>query len=457
MISTEQILRDAAKDGSIDSNEWPRVLETVLSRLDQIVHNDFPKPTILVPEPPPPPPLGAIPSRPQETSVSSQESQSIDKENAPPPATPPSRPPVPPFSRASSAQVDGTPPASKESQSLPADIISFYASICATLSKNFSHKPPHTIQRLSELILNPKSHYKHLPPFLRALDRVVSVSSPTTIFPLPQAVLPSNSGGGLLNGTAPAAPSALGSDESLGGALLTPIPWLRTDRGPSQSELVSESTEMVDGPHGAGRIETVSVVNGITTPPASPSSTTTASSTTLAPNGNGSTSTSPSTNDSSLRDAGAITQGELLRQEQEAGVVPLSQSSPQARRNVHPNPDASSNGQVMESVEAEEEHPHARGPEEIGMEDMGPQSHRSERQGLDIEAAVGRPAVRHDERDGSGDEKNGDEMDVEATADETEKVADGTVTIDANGRTEEEAKIGESDGEMPDAVDISTR
>ena len=127
------------------------------------------------------------------------------------------------------------------------------------------------------------------------------------------------------------------------------------------------------------------------------------------------------------------------------------------RRNVHPNPDAGSNGQVVESVEAEEEHPHARGPEEIGVEDMGPQSHRSERQGLDIEAAVGRPAVRHDERDGSGDEKNDDEMDIEATVDETEKAADRIVSIDASGRTEEEAKIGESDGEMPDAVDMSTR
>ncbi|OCL09806.1 hypothetical protein AOQ84DRAFT_338402 [Glonium stellatum] len=455
MIPTEQILHDAAKDGSIDSNEWPRVLKTVLSRLDQIVHNDFPKPTILVPEPPPPPPLAAIHARSQETSISSQESQSADKENAPP-ATSPSRPPVPPFSRASSTQVDGTPSSEEEPQSLPADVISFYTSICNTLSKNFSHKPPHTIQRLAELILNPKSHYKHLPPFLRALDRVVSVSSPTTIFPLPQAVLPSSISSGLLNGTAPAAPSTLGSDESLGGALLTPIPWLRTDRGPSQSELVSESTEMVDGPHGAGRIETVSVINGITTPPASPSSTTTASSATLAPDANSSTSASPSTNDSSLRDAGAITQGELLRQEQEAGVIPLSQNSPQARRNMHISADTSSNGQVIESVEGEEEHPHARGPEEIGMEDMGPQSHRSERQGLDIEAAVGRPAVRHEEHGRPGDQKTEDQMDIEATTDETENSASDIIAVDGEGKIEQETKTGESDGEMSDVVDMST-
>ena len=64
----------------------------------------------------------------------------------------------------------------------------------------------------------------------------------------------------------------LGSDESLGGALLTPIPWLKhntlasaaqaASQG-SEGELRSESLE-TDGPHGAGSIETVTVtVNGV--------------------------------------------------------------------------------------------------------------------------------------------------------------------------------------------------
>jgi hypothetical protein len=47
---------------------------------------------------------------------------------------------------------------------------------------------------------------------------VLSVSSPSTAFPLPQNTELPN--GGLQNGF------GLGSDESLGGALLTPIPWL---------------------------------------------------------------------------------------------------------------------------------------------------------------------------------------------------------------------------------------
>ncbi|OCK77321.1 hypothetical protein K432DRAFT_358790 [Lepidopterella palustris CBS 459.81] len=445
MISTEQILQHAAQDGSIDSNEWPRVLESVLTRLDEIVHNYFPKPSIPAPEPPPSQSIGSTPNRPQEASLSSQESQSADKENAPPPATPPARPPVPPFSQASSTQVDG---ASPEAASFPAETLNFYASIRATLSKNFPCNPPHTIQRLAELVLSPTAHYKHLPPYLRALDRVVSVSSPTIIFPLPQAILPSSVASGLLNGTVPATSNSLGSDESLGGALLTPIPWLRSDRNPSQSELVSESTEMVDGPRGAGRIETVSVVNGITTPPASPS----LSNSTLAEAVNGSAATPTTMSDSSLREAGAITQGELLRQEQEAGVVPLSQNGPHARRNIHSTGDSGSHGAIVESVEAEDEPPHARGPEEIGIEDMGPQNSRTEGRVLDIEAAVGRPAVKPEEQGGKGMDE---EMKDAGT--KGEQMEEDTVVVDADGKTEEETKVGEGDGEMSDTIDMSTR
>ncbi|KAF2801568.1 uncharacterized protein BDZ99DRAFT_219418 [Mytilinidion resinicola] len=410
MISTEEILQGAARDGSFDVTEWPRVLDDILARLDEIVQNDFPKPSIPIPDPPPPPQiLGSTPVKPQEPSLSSQESQSADKENAPPPSTPP-RPPVPQFSQ-SSTQPAGTPTTSQESQALPAETINFYTSIRNTLSKNFARNPPHTIQRLSELVLSPRAHYRCLPPYLRALDRVVSVSSPTTIFPLPIAVLPSS--GGLLNGTTPSAPSAPGSDESLGGALLTPIPWLR-DR-PSQSELVSESTEMVEGPNGAGRIETVSVINGMSTGGSSPASTATASSTTLVGNGTGSASGSSNSSSTASPSSSAqttesesvgVTQGELLRQEQEAGVVPTNQGSPQARRNIHPVDSSNQGGNIMETVEGDEEPevPHARGPEEIGMEDMGPQRQNAGR--IDIEAAVGRPAVGHGEEETKKEEKN---------------------------------------------------
>ena len=51
----------------------------------------------------------------------------------------------------------------------------------------------------------------------------------------------------------------------------------------------------------------------------------------------------------------------------------------------------------------EQEMPHARGPDVIGMEDMGPQG-KAPRSGLDMEAAVGRPKIE-EKKDGSREEE----------------------------------------------------
>ncbi|KAF2128216.1 hypothetical protein P153DRAFT_387171 [Dothidotthia symphoricarpi CBS 119687] len=382
MTSADTLLHRAAQDGALDSAEWPKTLQYILDRLDQII-NDFPKPPTNTPHP--------------QNAISSQESHATDKENAPP-ATPP-RPPVPAFT------------APSESPDVPPETATFYASIRSTLSKNFAKHPPHTVQRLAELVLEPKKRYKFLSPYLRALDRVVSVSSPLTIFPLPQAVLPTT--GGLLNGTtsAPSQASTLGSDESLGGALLTPIPWLQ-NRG--QSELISESTEIVDGPNGAGRIETVTVGMLSANPRAeSPSSTQVAQIASSHPDGE----TLPST--------GPVTQGELLRQEQEAGIVlnnPHSMTKDSTRAAFG---ELEGGASVVETVENEDEIPHARGPEKIGMEDTGPQK---EGAALDIEGAIGRPSVEGTGKGtglaivgdkGDADMKDGD--DKSETKAETEK------------------------------------
>ncbi|KAF1974242.1 hypothetical protein BU23DRAFT_553611 [Bimuria novae-zelandiae CBS 107.79] len=362
----EKLLQKAAEDGSLDAADWPDTRKYILDRLDEII-TEFPRPPQNTDSSPAP----NTPTR-QQTQGSSQDSQSGDKENAAPRT--PSRPPVPTFSNS-------------ESQDLPQETLNFYSSIRNALSNNFPKGAPHTIQRLAELILEPKRKYKFLPAYLRALDRVVSVSSPNTIFPLPLAVLPTATG--LLNGTTHtnAAQATLGSDESLGGALLTPIPWLQ-NRG--QNELISESTEMVDGPNGAGRIETVTVgmLNGS--------------------NGNGAQATSPTSSDGvsqiasshpdgeTLPSTGPVTQGEILRQEQEAGVVlnnPHSLTSQPARTTVG---ETEAGAAVVDTVEGEEEQPHARGPEMIGMEDTGPQ-HAASGQ-LDIEGAVGRPSMERHSR-----------------------------------------------------------
>lgn len=341
------------------------------------------------------------------------------------------------------------------------------AEINGVLNESFHTYPPHTIQRLAELVLRPRQHYKSLPSYLHAVDRVVHVTSGNNTYPLPPAIPDMSSmslGGpnGVMDQGQPqengsdtsmawvstSNGNAIGSDEALGGALLTPIPWLQrrssanrdgdggsesgesstlgSDGGPSplagnqgpaasqrsssqqssrQFETRTESTETIDGPNGVGSIETVSIsVNGI--PPMG-----------------------------SAAAQRVITQGELIRQEQRAGVVPVSQlqrsgpvvvtssevstaaaatdegsSAAETADNdttmgegegEGEQPKDTSSEKSDEEMPDEEEAPHARGPDIIGAADMGPQTPTSssfslttsgtmELRGIDVEAAVGR-------------------------------------------------------------------
>lgn len=314
------------------------------------------------------------------------------------------------------------PPTNRETQlggNLPPELLSMYQTSTRILQYDFAESPPYTIQRLAELVLRPNKHYRFLPAYLRALDRVVSVTSPVSDFPLPSLHAPLN-GGFLTNGDTQvngiSEREGLGSDEALGGALLTPIPWLMNQanvltprtasEGRTQGELHSESTETIDGPHGVGSIETVSVtLNGIhsmstgssTQPSSSP-----IASPTLSEQSDASTSSASST-ELQLREQGGVTQGELLRQEQEAGVVPVNPSGqPMTPRRHLRDGGVGAVGRVfsvtpavadLPMAEDLEEQPHARGPEEIGMEDMGPQPAGEATLGdpmLNMEAAVGR-------------------------------------------------------------------
>lgn len=301
------------------------------------------------------------------------------------------------------------------------------------------------------------------------------VTSGAQTFPLPPAIPEPSSLSVLSNGTTGTSvdphsvswgnptSTALGSDESLGGALLTPITWLNRSNGhagsgthsPLEGEVKTESTEMVEGPNGLGGVETVSVsVNGISSTTAVPASSSTESEV------------------ASLRAEGGITQGELLRQEQRAGVVPAAQLS-------------GSRGD-SDGMGEDDEMPHARGPEEIGMEDMGPQAaggSGTERsgmgmQGIDIEAAVGRkievkseeeerPAVEEKMDEDEGKEAPGTpkrEADVEMGGKEKRvKSEDGkdvdvdVELVDADGRAADEPKVGEKgENKGADAVDTSS-
>lgn len=252
---------------------------------------------------------------------------------------------------------------------------------------------------------------------------------------------------GLLNGAS--SPENEQEDETLSGATLTPIPWLRTDgSSPSRltstssvhphpqhhataSDLRTESTTQIDGPNGAGSIETV----------------------TVAVNGLNSRATTTSANTSSVANGTPVTQGELLRQEQEAGVVPVPVQTHMISMAANP-------GRVTRSTTANAAHigaeietgmpseggevgegtrAHARGPDVIGMEDMGPQSSPAGVGGLDIEGAVGRRGEGEGilfgnsgtESREKADENNGDSNVVVTDAD---GVAEGEAGADASGQ-----------------------
>ncbi|KAL8387856.1 hypothetical protein RB599_002863 [Gaeumannomyces hyphopodioides] len=426
----------------------------------------------------------------KDADASPGSSQETNKENANPaaaaqdpaaaaqPADPGTTtpPPQPPSAAPEAAEVSP----SQQRPALPPQIAAQLTEIASTLTKGFPAHPPHTIQRLAELVLRPRQHYRSLPSYLHAVDRVVQVASGAHIFPLPPATPDPAAMAALANGvlggarrpsssssaTATAAAAAAspvslspansvhpGSDEALGGALLTPIPWLTrraesvdgadaalspepdmmdggsSDDGLSdtsgggsgsagshqshdaqnhgsgrprqQQRLSTESTETIEGPNGVGHIETVSVsVNG-----------------TFSHHGAGTAMaaamTRASASASSLSSVGSenqgVTQGELIREEQRHGVVPANQADRRAADAASDEMDdvilhgVTDGGAAEEKADDDDEAPHLRGPEQIGLADTGPQAAGTsipapgesarpvELDDLDVEAAVGRP------------------------------------------------------------------
>ncbi|KAK0380975.1 hypothetical protein CLIM01_01645 [Colletotrichum limetticola] len=487
----EDLLRTVATGGEMDYGLWPALSQGIISRLDKIAHNAFPIPNL----PTPPQPINAsgqqprllspLPSSSIDPASSQPSSQDADKENSQPKDASPSKAMIESATDADAAVAD-TPP-STASRSLPAQIEAMLNEINTVLA-SFPKYPPHTIQRLAELVLEPRRHYRHLASYLHAVDRVVHVTSGANTYPLPPAIPDMSTMTLLSNGSAngqevnnPAASvawsnstnsvaSTVGTDEALGGALLTPIPWLTRRPSPGSSspassngggpaEIRTESTETIDGPNGVGSIETVSVsVNGI-----------------------------PSMGASSSR---AITQGELLRQEQEQGVVPVNQlvrqaeeaqhaaalrsgdggraSSPEKQQQDDEQQDA---GGAAAAAEDENEAPHARGPEEIGVGDLGPQSETTsfvgggpglDMQGIDVEAAVGRKAATPPPEDvKEGDAAAEDGMRADAVVDDA--ASDTSITSHPKRDADEELdglaskKVKEHEGDIAgESTDATT-
>jgi hypothetical protein len=218
------------------------------------------------------------------------------------------------------------------------------------------------------------------------VDRVVNVSSSADVFPLSeQAHLTNGVNGDGTTGTLLFASSttdsgtrngydsaSLGSDESLGGALLTPIPWLRN--GALSHEGGSEgSTEETTQSSNADTDD-----DGLGDPLPLPNTT---SSEAIA------VASITTSNDPLVpeRPEGAVTQGELIRMEQEAGVVPVSAAQ------AGPPPMQAGGSEAMEDdAMVEEGPPHARGPDLVGAVDMG------KVEGRNVEVRIGSPPQDRD-------------------------------------------------------------
>ncbi|KIW19203.1 hypothetical protein PV08_03497 [Exophiala spinifera] len=482
----EKTLEDAANTGEMEYEKWPSLLEPLLQRLNQIVYTEF-----HTPRPYPRVNRQLIPNSPSQIHGTSTRDSNPAIQT---PSTPVRNlPPVPPFPNSSATSTshvpDSLPPSQEPSadaiNELPSLLLQILHSVQHTLRTAFAEKPPHTIQRLAELVLRPTRNYRTLPAWLRAVDRVVSVSSSADIFPLsdtPPIVngVNGDGGGGILwtnndnrNGYDS---NSLGSDESLGGALLTPIPWLRNGLGGREGSSEDSGHFGSDQSSSTDTLGDPLSIPDAHVPGADP----------LVPE----------------RPDGAVTQGELMRMEQEAGVVPVNPTSSNG-------PSSRTMAGAEEGLYMDEEGelvPHARGPDVVGSVDMGRVD------GHDVEIRIGSPPRGEEEEEEDRDptdpndaqtvlpggdnlpqspQNAGEVDDFEIVLKETEAAgggeegtddvdamqvdAEGTrgkgeeqkseneqdediVLVDADGKTDDDLSKADVSGENlgPDAVDTST-
>ncbi len=203
--------------------------------------------------------------------------------------------------------------------------------------------------------------------------------------------------------------SGLGSDESLGGALLTPIPWLKNGVNSNSTDMSSPTSDPLGEPLDA----------------------------------------SAANNMVPEREDGAVTQGELIRREQEAGIVPVSQTI------------RGTGVGEAEDGELEDENaiPHARGPDLVGAEDIGLQG------GRNMEVSIGGGEGMHVQRaeevqvEHVEDVPRPDEDKMEAEQEAEAQSNQDIVLTDVDGKAEEQAdEKADASGENvgPDAADAST-
>lgn len=283
---------------------------------------------------------------------------------------------------------------------------------------------------------------------------------------------------------------SLGSDESLGGALLTPIPWLKDGDLSSSAGSGGEAASN----HGNGKIE--SWQDASESPEQDvdaegeadvdadaemlplveeaqhqqqPQAQTNIDMAETAAHAEAIAAVAQEHNGTlaSGRLDGAVTQGELIRMEQEAGIVPVG------HEDVHRVGDE---GIELDLEDEGDNVPHARGPDVVGTVDMGKVSgeERQVRISSPPEERVNRvdandaqevlsgvtTGSKADSSGGSGDEFV--KVEKEEGDDSSKKSDDGDIVlVDANGATEDappEKKADESGVNVgADAADTTTQ
>ncbi|RCI13019.1 hypothetical protein L249_0205, partial [Ophiocordyceps polyrhachis-furcata BCC 54312] len=412
-----------AMSGALEGASWPSLRDYILRLLDKIAHTDFPasksarlQVTMYGNESP-----SSSMQAHDEDSSSTLDATDADEEGG----REGKKANDDDDDDDDSDQKDGEGSSSSPTTTLPRQVVAQLDAIKAQL-RHFSSNPPHTIQRLAELLLNPVLQYRALASYLHAVDRVVNVTSGTDVYPLPLPLVPDLSAGG----------RDVNNDGHHHNHQAAAVSW--------GNSTTTEGTQTIDGPNGMGRIETVSVsVNGV-----------------------------PSTGH-----ARGVTQGELLRQEQRAGVIPVSQLS------------RGRNGAVVSATTAHIDHvgdddkdvvidddndddddddddvndsiPHLRGPDHVGVSDTGPQSSTITGQGgvqmhnIDVEAAVGKRSAASG-RDGSKlDDDSPSTLDDETTFG-TKREADIPLETDAPKRAKETVDDDDDDDDASASPPLTT-
>ncbi|KAF3913862.1 hypothetical protein ABW21_db0203105 [Orbilia brochopaga] len=383
------LVAQLAIDSSIALEEWPDVLDYMLKRLDWIAYNSFPlpKPPPILPKPPvslsrestvlvqpseeetqnqpnsqaatvrDEPSQDNTPVEPSAPTVDVEATQEVTQslEEVPTSVDSTQSTTIPSTQLATSdtmqdgADVDDNPTSNgngADEKFMPPALKSSLANITKDLSTTFATAPPHTVQRFAELLLKPTRHYRSLAKYLRAVHRVVAVTSGADKFPLPIR----HDGSALSNAVPLGSGLANEHDDGATGATLTPIPWAS-----AREYLANAGGAAVGSPISdegvAGMVGDVEASNV------------------------------------------GISQGELLRREQKAGLVPVSQAG----------------GPLENSGNTPEDGLHVSGPPELGAADVGPQPEGTVFGPIGGEAAGGVE---------TGDDAKGDEMDVDEKVEE---------------------------------------